>query len=144
MTDRSYTQPTYMDVNGVEFVKTMRKLKEEGKLNLVQGRFMSDFRPSEELYDIVNDPFELKNLAFEKEYELILKAHAKILEDWILKTDDKGQYPENEENLKFMLEIWGDHIVNPEYETLKNKYPGIAGSKKHILKEQYQKVIITN
>ena len=144
MTDRPYTQPTYMDVNGVEFVKTMRKLKEQGKLNSVQERFLSDFRPSEELYDIVNDPFELKNLAFEKEYESILKAHAKILEDWILKTDDKGQYPENEENLKFMLEIWGDHVVNPEYEVLKNKYPGIAGSKKHILKAQYQKVIFTN
>ena len=53
-------------------------------------------------------------------------------------------YNENEENLKFMLEIWGDHVVNPEYEILKNKYPGIAGSKKHILKEQYQKVKITN
>ena len=32
MTDRPYTQPTYMDVNGVEFVKTMRKLKEQGNL----------------------------------------------------------------------------------------------------------------
>lgn len=143
MTDRAYTQPTYMDVNGVEFVKTMKKLKEQGKLNSVQERFLSDFRPSEELYDIVNDPFELKNLASEKEYELTLKAHAKVLEDWILKTDDKGQYPENEENLKFMLEIWGDHVVNPEYEVLKNKYPGIAGSKKYILKAQYQKVKFT-
>ena len=38
-----------------------------------------------------------------------------------------------------MLEIWGDHVVNPEYEVLKNKNPGIAGSKKHILKAQYQK-----
>ena len=60
MTDRPYTQPNYMDVNGVEFVKTMRTLKEQGKLNSVQERFLSDFRPSEELYDIVNDPFELK------------------------------------------------------------------------------------
>lgn len=143
MTDRAYTQPTYMDVNGVEFVKTMKKLKEQGKLNSVQERFLSDFRPSEELYDIVNDPFELKNLASEKEYELTLKEHSKVLEDWILKTDDKGQYPENEENLKFMLEIWGDHVVNPEYEVLKNKYPGIAGSKKYILKAQYQKVKFT-
>ena len=126
MTDRPYTQPTYMDVNGVEFVKTMRKLKEQGNLNSVQERFLSDFRPSEELYDIVNDPFELKNLASEKEYESILKAHAKVLENWILKTDDKGQYPENEENLKFMLEIWGDHVVNPEYEVLKNNVNGVS------------------
>ena len=105
---------------------------------------MSDFRPSEELYDILNDPYELKNLATEKEFKSTLKAHQKILNDWIIKTDDKGQYPENEENLKFMLEIWGDHIINPEYEVLKNKYPGIAGSKKHILKAQYQKVMLTN
>jgi len=144
MTDRAYTQPTYMDVSGVEFVKTMRKLKKEGKLNSAQERFMSDFRPSEELYDILNDPYELKNLATEKEFKSTLKAHQKILNDWIIKTDDKGQYPENEENLKFMLEIWGDHIINPEYEVLKNKYPGIAGSKKHILKAQYQKVMLTN
>ena len=110
----------------------------------VQERFLSDFRPSEELYDITDDPFELKNLASEKEYELTLKAHAKILENWIYKTDDKGQYPENEENLKFMLEIWGDHVVNPEYEILKKKYPGIAGSKKHILKAEYKKEKVSN
>ena len=82
MIDRPYTQPTYMDVNGVEFVKTMRTLKEQGKLNSVQERFLSDFRPSEELYDIVNDPGEMVNLINDPKYTSALKNCRAQLFSW--------------------------------------------------------------
>jgi N-sulfoglucosamine sulfohydrolase len=32
-----------------------------------------------------------------------------VLNSWIKKTDDKGQYPEDEENLKLILGIFGKH-----------------------------------
>ena len=123
MTDRPYTQPTYMDVNGVEFVKTMRTLKDKGKLNSVQERFLSDFRPSEELYDIVNDPFELKNLASEPEYETTLKEHAKILEDWILKHSLENEYkkPYTGEPLRINGQAALQIIEEEEYYGLKNE-----------------------
>lgn len=128
MTDRPYTQPTYMDFDGIEFVKVMHQLHEDKKLNAAQDRFMSDDRPSEELYDLKKDPFELNNLATSLEHGDTLKKYSAILNSWIAETDDKGQYPEDEENLKLMLGIWGKSAINREYDTLRKKYPGLEGS----------------
>ncbi len=128
MTDRAYTQPTYMDVAGIAFVQVMHRLHGDKKLNKVQDRFMSDERPKEELYNLKEDPYELNNLASNPAYSTILKAYGNILDKWIVTTDDKGQYPEDEENLKLMLGIWGEHAVNPEYEPIKKKFPKLAGS----------------
>lgn len=128
MTDRPYTQLTYMDVDGVEFVRVMKQLHAENKLDSLQDRFLSDKRPSEELYDLQEDPFELNNLANDPEYSETLKKHAAILNQWITDTDDKGQYPEGEEGLKLMLGIWGKNAVNPEYDPLRERYKDLEGS----------------
>lgn len=140
MTDRPYTQPTYMDVDGIQFVRTMHQLYANKKLNAIQERFMSKERPSEELYDLKNDPYELHNLANDPNYKDTLNKYATILNDWIKKTDDKGQYPEDEENLKLMLGIWGKHAVNPEYKTLREKYPNLAGSQFYLKSEPFKTV----
>jgi arylsulfatase A-like enzyme len=135
MTDRPYTQPTYMDVGSIEFVQVMHELHDKEKLNPVQDRFMSDHRPAEELYDLKEDPYELNNLATNPEYKSTLNNYATVLDQWIKKTDDKGQYPEDEEGLKFMLGIWGKHAVNPEYDPIKKKYPNLAGALFYIKSE---------
>ncbi len=127
-TDRPYTQPTYMDFDGIEFVKVMHQLHNEKKLNQIQDRFMSDERPEEELYHLPSDPFELNNLAKDAKYTNVLMEYASVLDDWILETDDKGQYPENEGNLKLMLGIWGKHAINPEYDAIRKKYPDLEGT----------------
>lgn len=128
MTDRAYSQPTYMDVDGVEFVKVMKQLHAENKLDSVQDRFMSNERPGEEFYDLRKDPYELNNLAKNSDYAELLNKYATILDQWIAETDDKGQYPESEENLKLMLGIWGKNAVNPEYDLLREQYPDLEGS----------------
>ncbi len=128
MTDRPYTQPTYMDVDGVEFVKVMKQLHAENKLDSIQERFMSTERPAEELYNIKEDPFELNNLAKNQNYAEILEKYTTILDQWIVETNDKGQYPESEDDLKLMLGIWGKNVINPEYDHLRIKYPNLEGS----------------
>ncbi len=128
MTDRPYTQPTYMDVNEVEFVKVMHQMYADGELNDDQARFLSKERPSEELYDLIADPFELNNLATDVNWEGTRIEYATVLDDWISLTDDKGQYPENVEGLKLMLGIWGDHATNTEYEPLRREFEGLSGS----------------
>jgi len=128
MTDRPYSQLTYMDVDGVEFVQVMKQLHEEGNLDSIQDRFMSDYRPAEELYDIKNDPFEINNLAENPAYGKTLQKYAAILDSWIDNTDDQGQYPEREEDLKLMLGIWGKNAINPEFDNLRVKYPDLEGS----------------
>jgi arylsulfatase A-like enzyme len=141
MTDRPYLQPTYMDVQGVEFVTVMKQLHDDGKLNEAQDKFLSDIRPSEELYDIVNDPFEINNLAEDPEYSETLARYAGVLEKWIADTDDKGQYPENKEGLKLMLGIWGDYAVNPEYEILRKELPELSGSQLALKNAKFEKVV---
>ena len=143
MTDRPYTQPTYMDIDGIEFVQVMHKLHKDAKLSPVQDRFMSSERPAEELYNLIEDPFELNNLAANPEYSDVLKKYTDVLDKWIVNTDDKGQYPENEEGLKLMLGIWGENCINPEYGPIKKKYPNLAGSLFY-LKSEPSKLIGTS
>lgn len=140
LTDRPYTQTTYMDADQVDFVKRMKELYKEKKLNSIQEQFMNNIRPSEELYDLINDPYELKNLASNPKYDKILKKFRSVLENWILRTDDKGQYPENEENLKLMLGIWGKYCTNPEYESIREKYPNLEGSLFYLKNEKFKLV----
>ena len=112
--DRPYMQPNYRDA--WEITQIMRNLHAEGQLDAVQDRFWSEERPPEELYDLQNDPHEIDNLAGRPEYEDELVRHRKILDDWILQTDDKGQYQEDAANLKYMFDWWGEKCVNPEYD----------------------------
>ena len=114
MEDRPFMQPNYRDA--WEITQTVRKLHAEGRLGAIQDRFWSDKRPSEELYDLQNDPHEIANLAGSPEFADELKRHRAILEEWIRKNDDKGQYPEDAPNLKYMFDWWGEKCVNPEYD----------------------------
>lgn len=140
MTDRPYTQPTYMDVGKVPFVITMKQLFAENKLDSVQSIFFRDTRPSEELYNLKEDPYELHNLALSPEYKNETERHSGILQKWIRDTDDKGQYPENEANLKLMLGIWGDYAVNSEYDVLREKYKDLSGSQFELKSSKWQVV----
>ncbi len=141
MIDRPYSQATYMDFDGIEFVKVMHQLHAENKLNPDQDRFMSDLRPPEELYDLLNDPYELNNLANDPNYLEVLNEYAGILNEWIVDTDDQGQYPENEEGLKLMLGIWGKTAINPEYDILRKKYPDLEGSLLPLKNSGWKKVV---
>lgn len=140
LTDRPYLQPTYMDVNEVPFVITMKQLYQEGKLDSVQSRFLSGERPYEELYEITTDSFEVNNLIGNPAYEAIRKEFAEVLDTWESSTDDQGQYPESEEGLKYMLGIWGDHAVNPEYIILREKYPELSGSLLSAKNQSFQSI----
>lgn len=140
LTDRPYAQPTYMDADGVEFVKVMKQLATENKLNAAQALFFADKRPTEELYDIDADPYELVNLAKDPKYAVVLAKYAKILDQWIVKTDDKGQYPEKKEALMLMLGIWGKHAVNPEYQPIRKEHKDLAGSLYDLKRQKWKKV----
>ena len=71
-------------------MKEMRRLYAQGKLNDVQAQWMVDRRPSEELYDLENDPWETKNLADDTEYASIKKRLEEVLNDWMIETRDTG------------------------------------------------------
>ncbi len=73
----------------------MKQLYNENKLNDVQKRFMAAVKPYEELYDIVNDPYEIDNLAKKAEYQDVLAGLSDELDRWIKDTDDAGEMIED-------------------------------------------------
>ncbi|WP_339917802.1 sulfatase [Yeosuana marina] len=54
-------------------VHVMRKLFQESKLDENQKPFFEPTKPSEELYNLKNDPYQLNNLAFNPDYQDVLK-----------------------------------------------------------------------
>lgn len=120
--DRPYMQPNYRDE--WEITTLMRELHLQGKLDPVQDRFWGDDRPSEELYDIENDPHSINNLWLDPEYREVLLQHRQYLTEWICATGDQGQYPEDSGNLKYIYDFWinkGVEPVNPEYNQFKKQ-----------------------
>lgn len=120
-------------------VHIMRQLKAEGKLSPEQEFFFADSKPKEELYNLIEDPQELNNLAGNPEFSSILKKLRKetrhfdqinkpvsdeyypiipksveILE-WV-----KKERPELYQQMKDGVEI-GFHSAGQEYKKSKKK-----------------------
>ena len=93
--ERPYLEPNrYKDDK--PFMKTLRKLYAEGKLNKVQSLHLAETRPEEELYDLSSDKWEINNLADDPRYKDKLRQMRCILANWIIESDDKGRFPEPE------------------------------------------------
>ncbi|MHC4945824.1 MAG: sulfatase family protein [Planctomycetota bacterium] len=117
LTDRPYLQPQYRD--GREYMKVLKQLYEEGKLNAAQSRFVSAERPAEELYDLESDPHEIHDLADDPDRAGTLKEMRALLDRWMKETDDRGQYPESDASLKVILDRWKEKCVNPEFDRVR-------------------------
>jgi uncharacterized sulfatase len=79
-------------------------MKKQGQLSAAQQPFMADERPGEELYDVINDPYEINNLANDMKYQEELEKYRMILDDW-LERADLGTYPEDPEEIEFAQEL---------------------------------------
>ncbi len=119
MTDRPYLQPQYRD--GQDYMKVLKRLYEQGELNAVQSRFVSNHRPAEELYDLKKDPHETRNLvdSSKRKHAMALGRLRSILHRWIIETDDRGRFPESDAALKAVVDRWGKKAVNPEYDRVR-------------------------
>jgi arylsulfatase A-like enzyme len=91
--ERPYLQPNaYKD--GKEILIRLKELAAAGKLNDAQMLQMAETRPPEELYDLEQDPWELKNLATDPYYSDTLRKMRGNLQTWIEITGDRGAQPE--------------------------------------------------
>ncbi len=117
LTDRPYMQPNYKD--GWPVSQELRRLAAAGKLNATQMQFFGPHKPAEELYDLQNDPHEIRNLAAEPRFRNVLEAHREQLQAWIAETGDQGLAGESDAGLLAVLKRWGDKCVNPEYDRVR-------------------------
>ena len=77
-------------------MQELLKLLKEDKLNEKQKFWFNIPKPSEEFYDLKNDPYELNNLINDPNYADIVQSFSNKLELWIKDTNDLGEVPESE------------------------------------------------
>jgi N-sulfoglucosamine sulfohydrolase len=77
------------DAVGSLTYQEMIKMKNAGELNENQKDCFVQPRLAEELYDVVNDPFQFNNLAENKDYDEALNEMRGLLDDWIVEYEDK-------------------------------------------------------
>ena len=72
------------------------KLFAEGKLNDVQSFLCAPRQPEEQLFDLESDPHEIRNLTSSTDpaHADALRRLRAELENWIVRTDDQGRFPE--------------------------------------------------
>ena len=93
--NRPYLQPCeYKDSK--PWMAKLRELDQQGQLNAAQKLVTAQTRPPEELYDLLVDPFEINNLAFDKAYAAKLEAFRVILSAWEKESGDHGIKLESE------------------------------------------------
>ncbi len=91
--ERTYAQHIdYMDM--MPSLVDMRRMNKEGTLNEVQSLWFSPTKPFEELYDVLADPHETKNLADAPEYQSVLARMRKATEAWQVEVSDLSLVPE--------------------------------------------------
>ena len=76
-------------------MKLLNEFNSRDKLNDDQKKWFSTPKPKFELYDLKNDPLELNDLSSLDEFELTVKKMDSVLNQWIIQTNDLGEYPES-------------------------------------------------
>ena len=71
--------------------KLLKELHAQGKLTAAQEFLCAPAMPSEELYDLETDPWEVRNLASVPEHQETLRRLREALEAWIDRTGDQGR-----------------------------------------------------
>lgn len=82
----------------------LRNLHAKGELNPVQARLVAATRPEEELYDLSEDPYEIRNLADLPEYQSDKERLRSALDTWMQETNDQGRIQEPTEVIDFWEE----------------------------------------
>ena len=83
-------------MNRMPIMQEMRRASAEGKLKGPQKQYFEPTKPVEELYDTLNDPHEVNNLADDPKYKDVLLRLRKVHGEWMEQSRDIGLIPEPE------------------------------------------------
>ncbi len=100
----AYGQPFPLGVSAERFAKLIK----DNQLAKFGKRLIKDFlqRPKFELYDLINDPDEVNNLAYNLEYQHLVNFYKSKLYDFQKNTDDLWKvYQDYDELEKYLIEI---------------------------------------
>lgn len=92
-------RPKYMNITyrlGIPMMRELLQLHKEGKLDVCQEDWFKPTKPQEELYDVVNDPHELHNLADDPAYKGKLEELRTAFRRWMDEVGDLSYMSEKE------------------------------------------------
>jgi len=78
----------------IPMMKELLSLFRTGKLNEIQSLWLNSPKPAEEFYDLNADPYEINNIIDSKVHSKHLNNLRNDLNNWIIETNDLGEYPE--------------------------------------------------
>jgi arylsulfatase A-like enzyme len=112
---RPYLQPNdYKDHKPC--LLALRAAKAAGQLNEIQQLTFAPTRPSEELYDLAADPWEIHNLSAKPAHAAVLQQLRARLDRWMEETGDQGRTPEPEDRYDANMAAYLGKKENPEVE----------------------------
>ncbi|WP_420581017.1 sulfatase-like hydrolase/transferase [Reichenbachiella sp.] len=91
--------PMYADItyrNQMPIMQELKRLRDTNQLTPAQALWFRPTKPAEELFDLVNDPHELNNLAEDPKYADKLQELRKACTKWTKDINDTGLIPETE------------------------------------------------
>ncbi|MAM46107.1 MAG: sulfatase [Planctomycetes bacterium] len=126
MPERAWCQLNEYKERSYPVLALLNVLHLKGELSEVQARFMKATKPEEELFDIVADPFETRNLAADPKYKADLERMRGVVMAWRKEIGDEGvsesfrkggwssKYPTRSlENWEKMLAQWEQRVMSP-------------------------------
>ena len=96
--------------NNVAAARAGKRLFEQGQLSAAQASFYRQ-KPTEELYDLEKDPFELQNLVQDPACVENVAEFRVALDDWERRTEDNGEF-EDPLMLREMDRLWLQRVRN--------------------------------
>lgn len=106
-------QSYYLPIGFREMIPTMKellRLRDAAKLNETQALWFRDTKDEEELYDCLNDPHEINNLAEQPEYKDKLKELSLEMDRWLVAVGDQPDLQERE----LISELWQGSAEQPQ------------------------------
>ena len=92
---RPFFQVNRYKIANYPIIWAMHDLHRKGELTEAQAFYMQPERPQEELYNVIEDPWEIDSLAGEASERQILRDMRRRLVEWVERIDDQGRYPED-------------------------------------------------
>jgi hypothetical protein len=94
-------------------MKELIKLRGEGNLNEVQSLWFREKKSKEELFDCLNDPHEINNLANQAEYQNKLIELRNEMDRWLTEINDQPNLPERD----LINKLWENKLEKPKTTT---------------------------
>jgi N-sulfoglucosamine sulfohydrolase len=95
MPERPFLQTNRYKEASYPTIWVLRKLDLEGRLAPTQAKLLAPSRRSEELYDVIADPYEIENLAGSPSHAEVLEQLRGVLDAWIAESNDQGRILED-------------------------------------------------